>query len=379
MKTITQLFHPAPGSALAVGSTSTPIYQTATFAQPSALESGDYDYTRSGNPTRGAVEQKLALLEQAKFALSFTTGMAALSTLTRLVPAGGRILACNDLYGGTWRMLAQLTAQMGVEVEFINTTDLVEVETALALGADLLILETPSNPRLQITDLRGTAALCQRADCLLAVDNSLMSPLRQLPLGLGVDIVMHSATKFLAGHGDVSAGVLLVNDPALADRLSFCRNAEGNALPPFECWLLDRGLQTLHLRVREQQRNAIALAEVLRHHPVVKRLYWTEDLAESQKCLHQSQCSGPGSVLSFETGSLQRSAKILDALQCFSIAVSFGSVASTISLPCRMSHASMPEAVRRAQSLPEDLIRISVGIEDIADLKADLLQALNTL
>jgi len=356
-------------------SSAPPLYQTATFHQPDPLHNGAFDYTRSGNPTRDLLQQQLARLDQAEHSLAFTTGMAALTALTRLVPQGGRIVAGDDLYGGLWRLLAQITAPSGIDVQFVDTTDAIALETALASGADLLLLETPTNPRMRITDLRLAAQLCHQVGCLLAVDNSLMSPLRQQPLALGADIVMQSATKFLGGHSDVSGGVLSVRDAQLAERLAFVQNAEGTALAPFECWLLLRGLKTLPLRLRQQEENVQAIAELLQAEPQVKNLRWPGALSGDADRVHRSQTSGNGTVLCFETGCVEKSAAWIRRLQCFSIAVSFGSIESTVSMPCRMSHASIPEAERRAFALPEDLIRISVGAEDAQDLKNDLQQA----
>jgi cystathionine beta-lyase len=349
-------FDAAPGDPHAP--CTTPIYQTATFAQPDPLVGAEYDYTRSGNPTRSVLETQLAKLEGAQHAFSFTTGMAALSLLTRLVPAGGRILCGDDIYGGTWRLLEQIVGPSGIKVGSVDPSDCAALESELAQGADLLVLESPTNPRLRVCDLVEVAKRCRAHGCRLAVDNSLLTPLRQRPLALGADIVMHSATKFLGGHADLSAGVLAVNDPQLAQRIGFLQNAEGTALAPFDAWLLLRGLKTLHLRLAQQERNAAALAEVLQAHPLVTRT------------------RAAGTLVCFETGSVETSAAVLRALECFTIAVSFGSTASTASLPCRMSHASIPAEERRARDLPEDLVRLSAGIEYTEDLVQDLQTAL---
>ncbi|NQU49864.1 MAG: PLP-dependent transferase [Planctomycetes bacterium] len=352
-----------------------PLYQTATFHQSDPLTGSEYDYTRSGNPTRNLLQQQLARLEQATTSLAYNTGMAALTALTRLVPLGGRILAGDDLYGGCWRLLSQITAASGIEIQYLDTTNADALNDALAIGADLLLVESPTNPRMRVTDIRLAARLCRRYDCLLAVDNSLMSPLRQQPLELGAHVVMNSATKFLGGHSDVSAGVLSTRDAKIAERLAFIQNAEGTALAPFECWLLLRGLKTLPLRINQQEQNARLLAEYLQTQPLVKNLRWPGALEGEQARIHSSQSNGPGTVLSFETGCVQTSAAWIRHLQCFSIAVSFGSLESTVSLPCRMSHAAIPSAERAALALPEDLIRISVGAEHGPDLKNDLQQA----
>ncbi|MBC8405107.1 MAG: PLP-dependent transferase, partial [Planctomycetes bacterium] len=273
-----------------------PLYQTATFHQSDPLTGSEYDYTRSGNPTRNLLQQQLARLEQATTSLAYNTGMAALTALTRLVPLGGRILAGDDLYGGCWRLLSQITAASGIEIQYLDTTNADALNDALAIGADLLLVESPTNPRMRVTDIRLAARLCRRYDCLLAVDNSLMSPLRQQPLELGAHVVMNSATKFLGGHSDVSAGVLSTRDSKIAERLAFIQNAEGTALAPFECWLLLRGLKTLPLRINQQEQNARLLAEYLQTQPLVKNLRWPGALEGEQARIHSSQSNGPGTV-----------------------------------------------------------------------------------
>ncbi len=365
-------FEAAPGDPTAP--TSTPIHQTATFAQPSALGDGPYDYSRSGNPTRAVLEDQLAALEGAAAAFAFTSGMAALSAVSRLAACGQRILAGADLYGGCWRMLTRLTRRQGIQVDFVDTTDLAAVDAELERGAALLLIETPTNPLLQISDLRQLSARCRGSGTLLAVDSSLMTPLGQRPLEHGADLVIHSATKGLGGHGDLTAGVVACATVALAEEIGFLQNAEGTALAPFESWLLLRGMKTLALRLRQQEANAGALADVLARHPAVTDLYWPgrEDHPGAELHRRQAELSGP--VLGFRTGCRERSRRIVEAARLFTIAVSFGSTLSQISMPCRMSHASIPDGER---ALPEDLVRISVGIEAEQDLVADLRQALD--
>jgi cysteine-S-conjugate beta-lyase len=356
----------------------TPLYQTACFEQPSPLEFGPYDYTRSGNPTRHVLERQLADLEGAHSAHAFASGMAALSTVTRLA-AGGRIVAGDDLYGGTYRLLTRVCAELGIEIDFVDASNLDELDRALERPARLVLIETPTNPLLRIVDLRAAAGICHKRGALLCVDSSLMTPLLQQPLALGADLVVHSATKFLCGHGDVTAGVVAARDAALAERIAFLQNAEGGALAPFECWLLLRGLKTLALRVRAQERTARRLARLLVANPSVTRVHYPGLASHPGRALHASQSLGAGAVLSFETGSLERSRELLERLELFTIAVSFGSVRSQASLPCCMSHASIPAEARRARGLPEDLVRLSIGIEDADDLRRDLTRALETV
>ncbi|KAG9444177.1 hypothetical protein H6P81_015517 [Aristolochia fimbriata] len=351
---------------------STPLYQTATFKQPSAVENGPYDYTRSGNPTRDTLERLLEKLDKADRAFCFTSGMAALTAVTSLVEAGQEIVAGDDIYGGSDRLLSRVVPKKGILVKRVNTTDLVEVATAIGPKTKLVWLESPTNPRLQISDIRRISELAHAHGALVLVDNSIMSPVLCRPLELGADIVMHSATKFIAGHSDVMAGVLAVKGESLAKEIAFLQNAEGSGLAPFDCWLCARGIKTMALRVEKQQENAQKIAEFLSSHPRIKRVNYAGLPNHPGRALHFSQAKGAGSVLSFLTGSLPLSKHIVESTKYFSITVSFGSVKSLISLPCFMSHASIPLSVRESRGLTEDLIRISVGIEDVEDLIADL-------
>uniref|UniRef100_A0A0D6R8B7 cysteine-S-conjugate beta-lyase n=1 Tax=Araucaria cunninghamii TaxID=56994 RepID=A0A0D6R8B7_ARACU len=321
---------------------STPLYQTATFKQPSATDNGPYDYTRSGNPTRDTLEALLAKLDGADRAFCFTSGMAALAAVTHLVEAGQEIVAGDDIYGGSDRLLSKVVPKDGVIVKRVDTTNLEEVAAAVGPLTRLVWIESPTNPRQRISDIRKISDIAHVHGALVLVDNSIMSPVLSRPLELGADIVMHSATKFIAGHSDVMAGVLAVKGESLAKDIYFLQNSEGSGLAPFDCWLCLRGIKTMALRIEKQQ------------------------------------AKGGGSVLSFTTGSLPFSKHIVENTKLFSITVSFGSVKSLISLPCFMSHASIPSEVREARGLKEDLIRLSVGIEDAEDLIADLEQAINS-
>ncbi|CAL5207233.1 unnamed protein product [Lathyrus oleraceus] len=360
------------------GAVSTPLYQTATFKQPSAIENGPYDYTRSGNPTRDALESILAKLDKADRAFCFTSGMAALTAVVHLLKNGDEILAADDLYGGADRLLSQVVPRSGVLVKRVNTSDLDEVASAFGPKTKLVWLESPTNPRIQISDIRRIAEMAHAHGALVLVDNSIMSPVLSQPLELGADIVMHSATKFIAGHSDIMAGVLAVKGERLAKEIYFLQNAEGSGLAPFDCWLCLRGIKTMSLRVEKQQENAQKIAEFLASHPRVKKVNYAGLPGHPGRDLHYSQAKGAGSVFSFLTGSLALSKHIVETTKYFSITVSFGSVKSLISLPCFMSHASIPAAVREARGLTEDLVRISVGIEDVDDLIADLDNAFRT-
>lgn len=366
-------FNSAPGDSLRP--MATPIYQTATFEQERTDSFGDFDYSRSGNPTRKVLEDHLASLENGAHGFCFSSGMAAISTATRLLRTGDEILADLDLYGGTCRLFSQVLERTGIGVRYADAT---RPDFAAALGPHtrLVFVESPTNPLLRVVDLRRLAEQVHAQGALLGVDNSALSPYLQNPLDLGADLVLHSATKFLCGHSDVTGGAIVVRDPKLAEQIKFLQNAEGNALGPFDCFLLLRGLKTLKLRLDCQQRNAQAVAEYLAAHPGVTQIFYPGLASSSGYDLQRSQARGPGGLLSFTTGSLQASRQVAEQTKLFHICVSFGSVHSTISLPSTMSHASVPPNIRAGRQLPEDLVRISVGIEDPDDLLADLDQAL---
>ena len=355
---------------------STPIYQTATFRQPTATDFGEYDYSRTANPTRTQLEKKLAQLEHGKYAAAFASGMAAITAVTRLLEPGDEILASDDLYGGSIRLLEQVLPRQGITVKYADTTDLDAFAKALSGKTKLVLIETPTNPQLRISDIVGLAEITHSNGALLCVDNTMLSPCLQNPLSLGADIVMHSATKFLCGHSDVIAGAAVTNNEELYEQIAFVQNAEGAAQSPFDSWLLLRGIKTLGLRVERQSDNALKVAEFLAARPEVKTVYYPGLSDHPGHLLHSRQASGGGSVISFTTGNVDFSKRFVEATRLCSIAVSFGSVNSSISLPCYMSHASIPESMRSRLAPPADLIRLSVGIEDIEDIIADLEQAL---
>jgi cystathionine beta-lyase len=359
------------------GAIAPPIYQTATFQQASAVEFGEYDYSRSGNPTRTILEEQLADLEGGAHASAFASGMAAITALTRLLDNGDEIIAGDDLYGGTVRLFEKVLPRQQINVRYVNTTDLDAVRGALSPRTKLILIETPSNPLLRICDIRGLSEIANEAGVLLAVDNSMLSPILQQPLALGADVVIHSATKFLGGHSDVMAGALITNNLALHEQIAFQQNAEGAALSPFDSWLLLRGLKTLALRVERQNDTARKVAQYLQLQEGITQVYYPGLPDHCGHELHRSQAQGDGSVVTFTTSDPEVSRKIAESTKLFTIAVSFGSVGSTISLPCRMSHASIPADLKQRLGPPVDLVRISVGIEDANDLIEDLSTALS--
>jgi cystathionine beta-lyase len=301
--------------------------------------------------------------------------MAAITAATKLAQCGDEIIAGDDLYGGTVRLLDQILPRQGITVVYADTTDLSDVRRAITPRTRLILVETPTNPLMHVSDIRALAQLARDAGVYLAVDNSMLSPVLQQPLALGADLVIHSATKFLCGHSDVTAGAVITNDEELQRRLAFHQNAEGAGLSPFESWLLLRGVKTLSLRVERQQATAQRIAEFLATHPLVSQVYYAGLESHPGHSIHHEQAAGAGAVISFTTGDENFAQQFVEATRLFDIAVSFGSVNSTISLPCRMSHASIPAALRDRLSPPADLIRLSVGIEDADDLRADLQQA----
>ena len=368
-------YDPAPGDRFRP--IATPIYQTATFEQEHVDSFGEYDYSRSGNPTRTVLEKHLALLENGTRGFCFSSGMAAISSVTKLLRSGDEILADSDLYGGTCRLFSKVLDRGGIVARYADATDPESFEQQMTPATRLIHVESPTNPLLRVVDLRRIADLAHAHGALLCVDNSAMSPYLQNPLDLGADIVLHSATKFLCGHHDVTAGVIVVKDEKLAEQIYFVQNAEGNALAPFDCFLLLRGMKTLKLRVDCQQRNARKIAQFLAGHQDIKRVYFPGLSEDPGYDLQRSQARGPGSVMSFTTGSVELSKAIAESAELFRITVSFGSVNSSISLPGTMSHASVPPEVLAHRELPLDLVRISVGIEDEEDLVADLDRAIH--
>jgi len=374
MKTATRCVHlkenDDPYNAIAP-----PIYQTATFRQQSASEFGEYDYTRTANPTRKLLEQQLARLESAACACAFSSGMAAITALARRLKIGDEIIAGNDLYGGTVRLLDQVLSRSGIDVNYVDTTDLDKVRGSLRSRTRLLLIETPSNPLLRICDIKALAELAHSAEAILAVDNSMLSPCFQEPLVLGADVVIHSGTKFLGGHSDVTAGALITNDAERHRQFAFQQNAEGAGLAPFDSWLLLRGIKTLVLRAERQNASANTIARFLSEHAMVDQVYYPGLATHRDHELHRRQATGDGAVISFTTGDASVSQRVVSSTQLFAIAVSFGSVNSVISLPCAMSHASIPVSLKQTFVLPADLVRISVGIEDVDDLIEDLERA----
>lgn len=352
---------------------SVPIYQSATFKGGPGQE---YDYTRSGNPTRTHLERHLAKIMNAQRTLAVSSGMGALDVITRLLRPGDEVITGDDLYGGTNRLLKYLSTNGGIIVHHVDTTSTSAVQAVLSPKTSMVLLETPTNPLIKIVDIPTIATLVHSGSpsAIVAVDNTMLSPLLLNPLDLGADIVFESGTKYLSGHHDLMAGVIAVNNASLGEKLFFTINASGCGLSPFDSWLLLRGIKTLAVRMEKQQRNALIVAQFLESHGFGVRYPGLK--SHPQYALHHSMARGSGAVLSFSTGSVQLSERIVESARLWAISVSFGCVNSLISMPCRMSHASIDEETRKERGLGEDIIRLCVGIEDPDDLVDDLRQAL---
>jgi len=375
----TRLLHLSSSVEDPYGASAPPLYQTATFKQPTSTTNGPYDYTRSGNPTRTMLEEAMAEIEGAERGLAFTSGMAALTAVVRLCKGGDHIVAGDDLYGGTSRLLSNVP-QQGVEVSNVDTTNVAAVEAAIIPGkTKLVMLESPTNPRMQVCDIKAICDIAHAAGAVVCVDNSIMAPLYQRPLELGADICMTSATKFIGGHSDVTAGILTVKGKELAQKLYFYQNAEGAGLAPFDSWLCLRGIKTMALRMAKQVVNCERIVSYLEAHPLVKKVNYpgSPSFDKAGYAIQCRQAKNGGSLVSFSTENIDVSKCIVEDTKLFKVTVSFGNVMSQISLPCFMSHASIPAEVRAARGLPDDLVRISCGIEDADDLIADLDQAMN--
>jgi cystathionine gamma-lyase/cystathionine beta-lyase/cystathionine gamma-lyase/homocysteine desulfhydrase len=361
------------------GAVTMPIYQTSTYVQEELGKHKGFEYARTQNPTRSALEHCLATLEQGERGFAFASGMAATTTITYLLRPGDHVLASNNMYGGTFRLFDQVVRHYGVEFTYADTSDLGAVEAAWRPATKLLFVETPTNPSMIISDLRALASLSRARGAWLCVDNTFMTPYFQRPLELGAHLVVHSTTKYLNGHSDMVGGAIVSNDPAISERLQFLQNAAGAVPGPFDCWLVLRGLKTLPIRMERHDANARAIAAWLAAHPKVRKVYYPGLPTHPGHALHLKQASGFGGMIAFDTGSLERGAQVLKATRLFALAESLGGVESLISHPATMTHASVPRAEREKVGLTDGLVRISVGIEDLEDLRSDLDRALAAL
>ncbi|ABN64227.1 cystathionine beta-lyase [Scheffersomyces stipitis CBS 6054] len=353
-----------------------PLYQSATFKQDSLSNMGEYDYTRSGNPTRTHLQNHLARIMRAKHTFAVTSGMGCLDVITRLLKPGDEVIAGDDLYGGTNRLLTYLHNKGDVKAFHYDTTNTELIKSKITRATKMIFLESPTNPLIKVVDVRSISEHAHKVnpDVVVVFDNTMMSPIFMTPLDLGVDIQYESATKYLNGHHDIMAGVIATRSDKFAEQLYNVINSTGCGLSPFDSWLLSRGLRTLAIRVERQQQNCINVAEFLKNIGFKVRYPGLKDHPQHE--LHNSMCRGYGAVLSFETGNIKLSERIVESTEIFGIAVSFGCVNSLISMPCKMSHASIDAKTREERDFPEDLIRLCIGIENCDDLIDDLTKAL---
>jgi cystathionine beta-lyase len=372
----TQLLHNNHKVDAKTGGVSVPIQHASTFHQFDFDQFGCYDYSRSGNPTRAALEETIAQLEGGLKGFAFSSGMAAISTAFMLLSKGDHVLITEDVYGGTYRFVAEVLQRFGIDHTFVDMTDLHQVATAVQKNTKLFYIETPSNPLLKITDIANVVKLAKANGCLTFVDNTFLTPALQRPLEFGVDIVLHSATKFISGHSDVLAGLAVVKDNELAERLSFLQNSFGSVLGVQDCWLVLRGLKTLHVRLKQSSESAFQIAHFLAKHPLVEEVFYPGFSYHPGYSTQVYQAEGPGAVLSFRLKDEETVRSFTKNVKIPVFAVSLGAVESILSYPAKMSHASMPESEREKRGITRGLLRLSVGLENAGDLIKDFDQAL---
>ena len=361
------------------GSVTVPIYQTSTYAQDALGKHKGYEYARTQNPTRSAVERNIAALEGARFGFAFASGMAAIDATLRLVKAGEHVVVSDNTYGGTARLFNRILANYNLEFDYVDTSDPLNVEAAIKQNTKMVFLETPTNPIMTVTDLKEVSEISHRAGARVVCDNTFMSPYLQRPLEFGVDIVVHSTTKYLNGHSDGVGGVVVLNDEEDANWIGFVQNSAGAILSPFDSWLVLRGTKTLALRMDQHDKTGRAVAAFLEEHPKVKKVYYPGSASHPQHALARRQQHGFGGMVSFDVGSLENARKVLESVKLCTLAESLGGVETLISHPATMTHASVDEAKRQRLGITDGLVRISVGIEDTDDIIADLDQALGQL
>ena len=376
MEYATKLIHTAPPVKDETGALGVPVYRTSTFHQKEIFGHQEFDYARSGNPTRKALEEAIAVLEGGSNGYAFASGIAAVGSTLAIFSAGDHIVICEDVYGGTFRLTTTILSRFGLEFTFVDASNLEAVKQAIRPNTKALYLETPSNPLLKVTDLRAASELAHEHELVVIVDNTFMTPYLQRPLELGADIVVHSATKFLGGHSDVLAGLVVTKTRELGKRVYAIQNGFGAVLGPDDSWLVLRGIRTLKVRVEAEQENARRLAAWLSEQPAVKAVYYPGLPGHPGYAVNAAQTDGPGCVLSFELGSAEQAAAFLGKLTLPIVGVSLGGVETIVSYPRTMSHASMPAAERTRFGISDALIRVSLGLEDVNDLIADFTQAL---
>lgn len=361
------------------GSVTVPIYQTSTYAQDGLGKHKGYEYARTQNPTRAALERNVAALEGARFGFAFASGMAAIDATLRLIKAGEHVIVSDNTYGGTARLFTKILANYMIEFDFVDTSDALNVEAAIKPNTRMVFVETPTNPIMTVTDLKAVAEVAHRAGARIVCDNTFMSPYLQRPLEFGVDIVVHSTTKYLNGHSDGIGGMVVLNDETDANWIGFVQNSAGAILSPFDSWLVMRGTKTLALRMEQHDKSGRIVAAFLEEHPKVTKVYYPGSASHPQHALALRQQRGFGGMVSFEVGSLEAARIVLESVKLCTLAESLGGVETLICHPATMTHASVDPDKRQRLGITDGLVRISVGIEDTDDIVADLDQALRKI
>ena len=376
MSNATELIHSIPVDPL-TGSISVPIYQTSTYVQDAPGVNKGYDYARSNNPTRGTLETIIAQLEKGTVGIAFGSGLAAIDAVVKLLKSGDEILAVDDIYGGAFRLFTHIYEKFGITVNYVDTTDAANVFNAITPSTKLIWLETPTNPTLKVSDIEAIAKIAKANACLLCVDNTFASPALQQPLTLGADLVVHSATKYLGGHSDLIAGLVVAKEKELGEKIKFIQNASGAILAPFDSWLVIRGIETLHLRVQQHCRNAQVVAEYLETNLAVDKVFYPGLKTHLNHCIAKKQSKGFGGIVSFtlKNDTEEAATAFVTSTHYFKLAESLGGVKSLLCHPAQMTHKSIPAERRRAGGVTNSLIRLSVGLEEAEDLIADLQQA----
>jgi cystathionine beta-lyase/cystathionine gamma-synthase len=378
MKTGTKCIHAGAEPDPSTGAIMTPIYQTSTFVQAAPGKHKGFEYARSQNPTRFALEEALAVIENGKYGLAFSSGVAATDAVIKLLQPGDEVIAANDMYGGTYRLFTKIFEKFGIKFHYVNMQEAENIKPHINKNTRLIWTETPTNPLINIVDIAAVATIAKANNILLCVDNTFASPYLQNPLDLGADIVMHSATKYLGGHSDVIQGALVMNDQALRDQLYFIQKSCGAVPGPMDCFLVLRGIKTLHVRMQRHCENGEQIAHFLRNHPKVGHVYWCGFNDHPGYAIAKKQMRGFGGMISFtlKDDSVETAMKLLSSTKVFSLAESLGGVESLINHPASMTHASIPREERIKNGLSDSLIRLSVGIEDAEDLIDDLKAAI---
>ena len=378
MKFNTKTIHGGQIEEKGYGAVMPPIYQTSTYSQKTPGDHKGYEYSRTHNPTRSALESSFSSIEGGKFGLAFGSGLAAIDAVLKLLNPGDEVISTNDLYGGSYRLFTKIFEKYGLVFHFTEMNDLSKIENLVNKNTKMIWVETPTNPMMNIVDIKGLSNISKKFKLILAVDNTFATPFLQQPLLLGADIVMHSATKYLAGHSDVVLGALIVNDQKLSEKLYFIQNASGAICGPMDSFLTLRGIKTLHVRMQRHCENAKKIANYLNSHPKIKSVYWPGFERHPNHNIAKKQMNDYGAMISFTSkgNSMSKSLKIVESLKVFTLAESLGGVESLAGHPASMTHASIPKKEREKSGVVDSLIRLSVGIEDIEDLIEDLKQAI---